>query len=263
MAAQYTAGPPADRLHGFVVGTRLDSGRHLNREFPMGRDVILATPAGPVNAWRADPPYGAAALGAVVVIQEIFGVNAHIRSVADGYAAAGYVVLAPALFDPVARNVELAYDDDGFARGRELVEALGTERALGILRACRDVLQAEGHRGIGVVGFCWGGTLAFLANTRLGLPAVSYYGARTVPFLDEPLQAPMLFHFGIDDPSISGEDIERHRTCQPDAEVQVHPGGHGFNRDVDPRHYHADSAAAARRATLAFLDAALRQDATP
>jgi len=229
----------------------------------MGRDVILATPSGPVNAWRADPPHGAAALGAVVVIQEIFGVNAHIRSVADGYAAAGYVALAPALLDPVARHVELAYDADGFARGRELVDALGTERAVGILRSCRGALQTEGHRGIGVVGFCWGGTLAFLANTRLALPAVSYYGARTVPFLDEPLQAPMLFQFGAQDSAIPPEDIACHRSAQPDAELLVHPGGHGFNRDVDPDHYHAASAAAARRATLAFLDAALRQDATP
>ncbi|MCD9097791.1 dienelactone hydrolase family protein [Luteimonas fraxinea] len=229
----------------------------------MGRDVILATPSGPVNAWRADPPHGAAALGAVVVIQEIFGVNAHIRSVADGYAAAGYVALAPALFDPVARHVELAYDADGFARGREIVEALGTERAVGILRSCRGALHTEGHRGIGVVGFCWGGTLAFLANTRLALPAVSYYGARTVPFLDEPLQAPMLFQFGAEDSAIPPEDIARHRSAQPDAEFLVHPGEHGFNRDVDPDHYHAASAAAARRATLAFLDAALRQDATP
>lgn len=229
----------------------------------MGRDVILATPAGPVNAWRADPPHGAAALGAVVVIQEIFGVNAHIRSVADGYAAAGYATIAPALFDPVERHVELTYDADDFAKGRALVEALGTERALGILRASRDVLQTEGHHAVGVVGFCWGGTLAFLANTRLGLPAVSYYGARTVPVLDEALRAPMLFQFGARDGSISADDIARHRERQPDAEVLVHPGGHGFNRDVDPDHYDADSANAARRATLAFLDAALRQDASP
>ncbi|PBJ83435.1 carboxymethylenebutenolidase [Lysobacteraceae bacterium NML93-0399] len=229
----------------------------------MGRDVMLVTPAGPVSAWRAEPPHGAAAQGAVVVIQEIFGVNAHIRSVADGYAAAGYTALAPALFDPVARHVELAYDAEGFAQGRALVEALGNDRAVAIVRACRDTLRGEGHRRVAAVGFCWGGTLAFLANTRLGLPAVSYYGARTVPVLGETLQAPMLFHFGADDPSISADDIALHRTRQPDAQVCVHPGGHGFNRDVDPAHYHAASAAAARRATLAFLDAALRQDAPP
>lgn len=226
----------------------------------MGRDISLATPHGPVNAWRADPPHRAAAQGAVLVIQEIFGVNAHIRSVADGYAAAGYVAFAPALSDPVARNVELPYDPDGVARGRALVASLGTERALGVLRAARDLLCSQGHRRVGAVGFCWGGTLAFLANTRLGMPAVSYYGAQTLPFLDEALQAPMLFHFGADDSGIPAEAIECHRSAQPDAAVQVHPGGHGFNRDVDPDHYHAQSAASARRATLSLFDAALRQE---
>ncbi|MCD9029953.1 dienelactone hydrolase family protein [Luteimonas sp. BDR2-5] len=224
----------------------------------MGRDIAVTTPSGLVDAWRADPPYGAAAQGAILVVQEIFGVNAHIRSVADGFAAAGYTALAPALFDPVARNVELGYDDAGFARGRALVEELGTDRALGILAACRALLQAEGHRHIAVVGFCWGGSLAFLANTRLGLPAVSYYGARTMPFIDEPLRAQMLFHFGRDDPSIPPGDIQRHRERHPDAEVHVHAGGHAFNRDVDPRHYNADSAATARRQTLKFLKSALR-----
>lgn len=228
----------------------------------MGRDISLATPHGPVNAWRADPPHGAAPRGALLVIQEIFGVNAHVRSVADGYAAAGYVAIAPAVFDPVARNVELAYDADGVARGRALVAELGIERALGVLRAGRDLLQTQGHRRVGAVGFCWGGTLAFLANTRLGLPAVSYYGGQTVPFLEEPLQAPMLFHFGADDPSIPPEAVERHIALQPGADVRVHSGGHGFNRDVDPRHYHAQSAASARRATLAFFDATLRREPT-
>lgn len=229
----------------------------------MGRDISLATPYGPVHAWRADPPHGAAPRGALLVIQEIFGVNAHIRSVADGYAAAGYVALAPAVFDPVARNVELGYDAEGVSRGRALVASLGIERALGVLRAGRDLLQAQGHRRVGAVGFCWGGTLAFLANARLGMLAASYYGAHTLPFLEEPLQAPMLFHFGADDPSIPPEAIERHRTLQPDAEVHVHPGGHGFNRDIDPNHYHAQSATSARRATLAFLDAALRREPAP
>lgn len=226
----------------------------------MGRDISFATPHGPVDAWRADPPHGAAARGAVLVIQEIFGVNAHIRSVADGYAAAGYVAMAPALFDPVTRNVELPYDAEGVAGGRALVASLGTERALDILRAGRDLLRLQGYRRVGAVGFCWGGTLAFLANTRLGMPAVSYYGAQTLPFLDEALQAPMLFHFGADDSSIPPDAIERHRSAHPGATVQVHPGGHGFNRDVDPNHYHAQSAASARRATLALFDAALRQE---
>ena len=110
----------------------------------MGRDTVIHGPEGAITAWRADPPDRAAALGAVLVVQEIFGVNEHIRSVAEGYAAAGYVALAPALFDPVARNVELGYDEAGFARGRELVGRLGTERAVAVLRAAATQLQGEG-----------------------------------------------------------------------------------------------------------------------
>lgn len=224
----------------------------------MGRDIVVATPSGPVNTWRADPPHGAAAKGAIVVIQEIFGVNAHIRSVADGYAAAGHVALAPALFDPVTRHVELGYDTDGFDRGRALAAELGVDAAVGIVRATAECLRRAGHQRIAVVGYCWGGTIAFLANTRIGLPAVSYYGARTVPFLDETLRAPMLFHFGARDASIPAADIDAHRRAQPDAGLHVHPAGHGFNRDVDPAHYDSDSAAEARRQTLKFLATALR-----
>ena len=224
----------------------------------MGRDIVIHGPHGPVDAWRADPPDQAAALGAIVVVQEIFGVNEHIRSVAEGYAAAGYVAIAPALFDPVARNVELGYDEAGFARGRELVAGLGTERAVAVLRATAERLQGEGLRAA-AVGFCWGGSMALLANTRLGLPAVSYYGARSRPFFGEPLRAPMLFHFGGQDQSTPPEDVQAHREAWPEAAVHVYPeAGHAFNRDVDPRHFHPASAALARKRTLDFLDAALR-----
>lgn len=224
----------------------------------MGRDTVIPGPEGTVTAWRADPPDRAAALGAVVVVQEIFGVNEHIRSVVEGYAAAGYVALAPALFDPVARNVELGYDEAGFARGRELVAELGTDRAVATLRAAAAQLQDQGLR-VAVIGFCWGGSMALLANTRLGLPAVSYYGARSMPFLDEPLRAPMLFHFGGRDESTPAQDIQAQREAWPDAAVHIYPeAGHAFNRDVDPRHFHPPSAALARKRTLHFLDAALR-----
>mgnify|MGYP003595084821 CR=1 FL=1 len=224
----------------------------------MGRDIVIQGPQGPIDAWRADPPDQAAPRGGIVVLQEIFGVNEHIRSVAHGYAAAGYVALAPALFDPVARHVELDYDEAGFARGRELVGALGTDRAVAIVQAAADVLRAEGLK-VAVVGFCWGGSIAFLADTRLGLPAVSYYGARTAPFLAEPLRAPMLFHFGGDDASTPPDYVLAHRDAHPQAGLHVYPGaGHAFNRDVDPRHFHAASAALARKRTLAFLESALR-----
>ena len=221
----------------------------------MGRDIAIDTPAGKVDAWRADPE--GAPLGALVVVQEIFGVNPHVRSVADRFAAKGYIAIAPALFDPVERYVELGYDDAGMQRGIELRAQVGTDRAVAIVGAAAKLLQDEGHR-VGVVGYCWGGTLAFLANTRLGLPAVSYYGARTMPFIAETARAPLLFHFGGTDASTPAEDIARHRSLQQQARVHVYAGaGHAFNRDIDSTHYHADSAALALRRTLDFFAAAL------
>ncbi|MUV15071.1 dienelactone hydrolase family protein [Noviluteimonas gilva] len=218
--------------------------------------IDIETPHGPVRGWRAEPP--GPSKGAVVVIQEIFGVNAHIRSVAERLADAGFVALAPALFDPVEHGVELGYDDAGVQRARALVSALGTERAMDVINASAEKLQMEGLR-VGAIGFCWGGTLAFLCATRLSLPAVGYYGARSVPFLDEKAGAPLMFHFGADDNSIPPHDIELHRQKQPQAQVFVYEGtGHAFNRDVDPKAYGADAAKLAWQRTLDFLEAQLR-----
>ncbi|MGN6112525.1 MAG: dienelactone hydrolase family protein, partial [Luteimonas sp.] len=168
----------------------------------------------------------------------------------DRYAAEGYVALAPAFFDAVERDVELGYDQAGVARGRDLAQAVGLERAAGIAGAAARLLQDEGLK-VGIVGFCWGGTVALLGNLRHGLPASSYYGARNVPFLDEPLRAPIQFHFGAEDPSIPPDMIEAHRRKQPEAEVCVYPGaGHAFNRDIDPSHYDAEAATLAHQRTM-------------
>ena len=219
----------------------------------MGHWIDVDTPQGAIVAWRADPT--GPSRGGLIVVQEIFGVNAHIRSVADRFAAAGFVAVAPALFDPVERDVQLDYDEAGVAKGRELTAALGFDRAVVLVEAAAELLQLEGLR-TGVVGFCWGGSVAFLANTRLGLPAASYYGGRTVPFLDEPTRAPMLFHFGQRDPIISADAVTAHRAKQPAARIHVYPAGHGFNcdarADFDP-----DSAALAWQRTTAFLEEAL------
>lgn len=216
---------------------------------------------GEVGGWQAGPD--GPSRGGLVVVQEIFGVNAHMRAVCGRYAAAGYRALAPALFDPVERDVQLGYDEAGFESGRALAASLGFDRAVAIVAAAAQALaEHDAASGVGVVGFCWGGSVAFLANTRLGLPAVSYYGARTMPFLEEPLRAPMLFHFGARDHAIPAADIAAHRERLPDAEVHVYDAGHGFNRDVDPRHHDAASAALAHARTLAFFASALRA-ATP
>ena len=220
----------------------------------MGQWTDLDTPHGPIAAWRAEP--SGPSRGAVVVLQEIFGVNEHIRSVAERFAQAGYVALAPDLFAPIQPHIELGYDSDDQARGVELRNQVGFDRAIDIAGAAAQRLQTEGLR-TGAVGYCWGGSLAFLCNTRLGLPAVSYYGARTLPFLGEPLRAPIQFHFGERDASIPPEAIDQHRAAMPTAPIYLYNAGHGFNCEPRPD-FHADSAALAWRRTLDFFADALK-----
>ena len=214
----------------------------------MGHPISLDTPTGRIGGWRADPPIPPR--GAVVVVQEIFGVNPHIRRVVERFAAHGFIALAPAVFDHVEPQVELDYDEAGVARGRELVAKLGFDRVLQDVQAAIDALQDEAN--VAVVGFCWGGTVAFLANTRLGRPAVSYYGGRTLPFVHEKLRAPMMFHFGERDPIIPPEAVAAHREQHPDAVFHVYPAGHGFNCDTRADH-DPESAALAMERTVHFL----------
>lgn len=219
----------------------------------MSQWMSLETPTGRIQAWRADPPIPPK--GALVVVQEIFGVNHHIRQVCDTFAAHGYVAVAPAFFEHFEHGVELDYDADGVKRGKELVDRLGFDRALDDIRSAAAVVQDAGK--VGVVGYCWGGSVAFLANTRLSMPAVSYYGARTAPFLDEQLDAPMMFHFGDHDASIPTEVIDLHRSKQSTAEIHVYPAGHGFNCD-QRADYDEPSATLALERTLAFFRRTLR-----
>lgn len=220
----------------------------------MGQKISLSTRHGRISAWKSTP--NIPPRGAVVVVQEIFGVNAHIRSVADRFANHGYVAVAPALFDIVHPGVELGYDEAGITRGREVAAELGFEGALDGVRAAYDLVFGEFK--VAVVGFCWGGTVAFLANTRFGAPAVSYYGGRTVPFLHERPKAPLLMHFGESDPLIPPEDVEKHRDALPNAEIRVWPAGHGFNCDVRAD-YDAAVASQAMTRTLHFLEQILRR----
>jgi len=215
-------------------------------------DITLDTPEGRIGGWLAVPDQPST-MG-LIVLQEIFGVTAHIRDVADRYAREGFIALAPALFDVIAPGSDLPYDNDGMQQGRALVAELGFDRALRLVEAAARRLREEGATRVGVVGFCWGGSLALLANLRLGLPAASYYGARNTQFLDEPLRAPMLFHFGAEDASTPAADIERERAAWPEATIMVYPdAGHAFNRDGDPAHYRVDAATRANGETLAFF----------
>ncbi len=214
----------------------------------MGQWIKLQTPQGEISAWKAEPAQPAR--GALVVVQEIFGVNAHIRGVAEGFAADGFIALAPAYFDPIEPGVELGYDEAGIERGRGLIQRLGLDAAVDITRAAADALAAQAR--VGTVGYCWGGTVALLAALRLGLPSVSYYGARNVPFLDEAPRAPVMFHFGEHDKSIPPEMVQQHRDKLPQMDVFTYPADHGFNCDARASH-HPESARLARQRTLEFF----------
>jgi carboxymethylenebutenolidase len=220
----------------------------------MGQTISISTRHGRISGWQAKPHDKPR--GALIVVQEIFGVNPHIRQVADRFANYGYIVVAPALFDLVRPGTELGYDEEGVKTGRELAEELGFNGALDGVRGAYDLLEAE-HR-VGVVGYCWGGSVAFLTNTRLGLPAVSYYGGRTVPFLHERPKAPLMLHFGENDPLIPAEDVAKHREALSSAEIHVWPGaGHGFNCE-QRADYNEDVAKQALERTLSFFQKTLR-----
>lgn len=191
--------------------------------------------------------------GGVVVIQEIFGVNAHIREVVDSYAAEGYAALAPALFDRVERDVALGYDQAGMSRGRELAFAgLSRDDALRDLQAA--VEEAGKYGKVGVVGYCYGGLMTWLAACHLeGIACASaYYGGGIANELAQTPICPLIMHFGELDAHIPLTDVDRIRQALPDTPVHVYPADHGFNCD-HRRSYHAASAETARTRTLALF----------
>lgn len=201
------------------------------------------------SAWVAQP--ASEPRTAVVVVQEIFGVNPHIRAVTERFAAAGFLGVAPRLFDRVAAGTELGYDDAGVARGRELVAQLGFDAALRDISAVASWARNQGL-GVSVVGFCWGGTAALLAATRLGVPAISYYGGRSMGYLHERPQAPLMLHFGQRDALIPAGHVARQRIAFPTAVVHEYTAGHGFNC-TERADFDAESAALAFTRTLDFL----------
>lgn len=193
--------------------------------------------------------------GGLVVVQEIFGVNAHIRDVADGYAADGYRVLAPAIFDRAERGVDLGYDKENAAAGIALRQKISLDAMLADIAACVAALQPAGK--VGIVGYCLGGSLAWLAAARLsGLAvAVGYYGGMVAKHLDDVPKCPVMLHFGEQDGGIPMSDVAAIRAAVDPNIVQAFTyagAGHAFNRAGNHAH-HAPSAALARERTLAFL----------
>jgi carboxymethylenebutenolidase len=191
----------------------------------MGKNIELAAADGHrLSAYLAEPAGRPG--GGVVVIQEIFGVTRHIRDVAEQYAAAGFTAIAPALFDRVERNADVAYTD--VAKGFAYMQGTQNDLVMLDVQAALDHAAAAGKTG--VVGYCWGGTIAYLAATRLDLDAaVSYYGGGLNQYLAEKPRCPVMFHFGEQDTHIPLSVVEQIEAAQPQGIFYLYPAGHGFN----------------------------------
>lgn len=192
-------------------------------------------------------------VGGLVLIQEIFGVNGHIRRVADGYAADGFLVVAPALFDRIQPGLEMGYGQEDIQRGIELKGRSATDAAL-LDVAAAQIKAAEAGK-VGVVGYCWGGFLTWLSATRLPgfSAAVSYYGGGIGTVATETPTCPVLMHFGETDHAIPLSDVDKVRAAHASGvEIHVYPAGHGFNCDERGSHS-PESARLARERSVAFL----------
>jgi carboxymethylenebutenolidase len=208
-------------------------------------DAYVATPEG-------EP------IGALVVIQEIFGVNSHIRSVADGYAKDGFVAIAPALFDRYEKGVELSYAGEDMKRAYEFYGKLDPKTAL--LDVAAAFHQAKTyHKGVGVIGYCYGGFMSWLSATRgeeLKMRpdcTVGYYAGGIGNVAKEEPSCPVLLHFGADDNHIGPEQIEAVREAHPEVTIYVYDGAeHGFNCDQRGS-YNPAAAKLARGRSLEFL----------
>ena len=186
-----------------------------------------------------------------MVIQEIFGVNGHMRRVADGFAEAGYLAIAPALFDRDRPGIELGYTPADIEKGRDHRAAVGWDGPLMDVAAAMKAAAGAGKTG--TVGYCWGGSVAFLTATRLRPSAtVCYYGGQIAQHRDEVPRCPVMMHFGEKDGGIPMADVEAVKAARPEAILHVYDAGHGFNCD-ERGDYDPGCAAQALERTLAFF----------
>jgi len=189
----------------------------------------------------------------LVVVQEVFGVNAHIRSVADGYARDGFLAVAPALFDRIEPGIELSYEGADMQTAMSLIPKLDIDKALADVQAAIEFAASDAGKKVGVIGYCFGGTLAWLAATRLHpAVAVGYYGGRIGNYAGEQPQVPVMLHFGKQDTHILAAEVEKVHAAHPEVEIYWYDAGHGFNCDARAS-YSAAAAQEARVRSLEFL----------
>lgn len=218
----------------------------------MSQTITLTAADGhSLSAYAAGPAKAARGL---VVVQEIFGVNAHMRSVCDRLASRGYAVICPALFDRTERGVELGYTAEDVARGRELRGRIANDGPVADIEAAAAALPEGAKRGI--IGFCWGGTIAWWGATRTTRFAASscWYGGGIAATREETPHCPVQMHFGEQDASIPLTDVDAIRAAQKDVEIFVYANAqHGFGCDARAS-FDPGSAELAWRRTHAFLD---------
>ena len=218
----------------------------------MGETIKLtAEDSHQLAAYRAAP--AGTPRGALVIVQEIFGVSSHIKNVTDGFARDGYLAVAPAIFDRVERDFATGYTPEDIERGRAVRGKISLDDMVKDLRAAVKMLRAAGHK-VGVVGYCLGGSLAWLSATRVdGLAcAVGYYGGAIAEHAQEKPKCPVLLHWGETDQSIPPDHWKTVETAHPGLPMHVYPAGHGFSCD-ERGSYHEPSARLARERTIAFF----------
>jgi len=217
----------------------------------MGTQIKLTAADGSsISAYRADPV--GQVRGGLVVCQEIFGVNVHIRGVCDQYAKEGYVAIAPAFFDHAEAGVEMGYEPADVERGKVLMQKVPMDAVLKYIAAAGQLASAAGR--VGIVGYCWGGTAAWATACRLDgfAAAVAYYGGGIAGMVSEQPKVPVIAHFGEHDHAIPMSDVEKVRAAHPEVTVYTYDAGHGFNCDMRAS-YHQPSAELAFSRTLEFL----------
>ncbi|GBQ30761.1 carboxymethylenebutenolidase [Gluconacetobacter sacchari DSM 12717] len=244
------------QVDDFCHGATLPAIARTEKDPAMSQTITLTAADGhTLSACVAGP---AAAPRALVVVQEIFGVNRHIRAVAESFAAEGYRVIAPALFDRAERGVELAYDQDGVRQGLSLRATIPAEETLLDIRAAaRSLGLPPAHTGI--IGYCWGGTIAWQAACRTGDfgAAVGWYGGGIAAERALIPRCPVELHFGETDGSIPLSDVAAIRAAHPDLPVYTYPdAGHGFGCP-ERASFNAPAADLARTRSLAFFDLTL------
>jgi carboxymethylenebutenolidase len=217
----------------------------------MGKMIELTAADGhKLLAYRAEP--AGKPKGGLIVAMEIFGVNSHIRSVADGYAMDGYLAIAPALFDRAQRGYETGYSPEEIQRGREMIAKISLDDALKDVAAALSDVESAGK--VGIVGYCWGGTVVWKA--ACGVPglhaAVAYYGGGVPGLIGLKAQCPVLFHWGETDQSIPMDKAKEFAAAHKGETHHFYAAGHGFNCDQRGS-YNAEAAKLARKRTLEFL----------